>query len=249
MKEGSRQARRWFERYLRDHGYEYVREPRLGREAHVDLLVRRGGVEFVCAIRGFEEPHPIERRFGTGGLVVPTDVMYGPMRAVVDDAAGQLEPLAGSPWPLLVVLANPLHFYVPLTISCVAEAINDVGGERTYLPEVPVTKGFELRSKHPHISAVVMVSERSLLQEHFSRWHNQWRKENPRVVGRALDNAWAASPEAASPAKHKTYLVELLATGSPQTVPVRGSVFDGPRDCHAELVPHRETRSARPGAP
>jgi hypothetical protein len=123
--QGVNEAERWFERYLRDHGYEYEYEPDLGVAKRPDFLARRDGVEFVCEVKGFEEPPPLERRLaGTNqAVMVSADEEYGPMRGAVREAARQLKAFAGSPWPLVVVLANPMGFYVHLSIERLMEAM------------------------------------------------------------------------------------------------------------------------------
>src|SRR5437867_1044014 len=107
---GGNEAERWFERYLREHGYEYEYEPDLGVSTRPDFLVRRGDVELVCEVKAFEQPTPLERRLRGSNHVtaISSDEEYGPMRSAVRDAARQLKSLAGSEYALVVVLANPM---------------------------------------------------------------------------------------------------------------------------------------------
>ena len=97
----------------------------LGVATHPDFLARRDRVEVVCEVKGFAEPTPLERRLAGSKQVVTmrADEEYGPMRGAVREAARRLKPLAGSPWPLIVVLANPMGFWVNLSIVSLVEAM------------------------------------------------------------------------------------------------------------------------------
>ena len=58
---GKNEAERWFERYLRAHGYAYDYEPDLGVSTHPDFLVHRGDVQLVCEVKGFDQPSQLVR--------------------------------------------------------------------------------------------------------------------------------------------------------------------------------------------
>jgi hypothetical protein len=68
IEQGTNEAERWFERYLREQGFEYDYEPDLGVSTHPDFLTRRGDVEVVGEVKGFEEPPALERRLGSTSL-------------------------------------------------------------------------------------------------------------------------------------------------------------------------------------
>jgi hypothetical protein len=98
LEQGKNEAERWFERYMRDHGYEYDYEPDLGVSTRPDFLVWRADAQMVCEVKGFDQPTPLERRLrGTSHTtMISADEEYGPMRNAVREAARQLKPLAGS---------------------------------------------------------------------------------------------------------------------------------------------------------
>lgn len=122
---GKNEAEHWFERYLCAHGYEYEYEPDLGVSTRPDFLVRRGNVALVCEVKGFDQPTPLEQRLRGKNQVVmiSADEEYGPMRNAVREAARQLTPLAGSGYPLTVVLANPKGYRVNLSLKRLVEAM------------------------------------------------------------------------------------------------------------------------------
>jgi hypothetical protein len=184
---GVNDAERWLERYLRDHGYEYEYEPDLGVSTRPDFLVERNGVEVVCEVKGFETPTPLERRLaGTEQpVMVSADEEYGPMRGAVREAARQLKPLAGSDWPLVVVLANPMGFWVQLNIERLVEAMyGNPGYAGRFNPDQGQVEDFQFvygrdgrfRNDHPYISAVAILHERALAREHYDEWRAKWKE-------------------------------------------------------------------------
>jgi hypothetical protein len=248
---GVNEAERWFERYLRDHGYEYDYEPDFGVAKRPDFLIRRARVEIVCEVKGFDRPPALERRLaGTSrAVMVGDDEVYGPMRNSVREAARQLRPLAGSEWPLVVVLANPMGFYVHLSIERLVEAMfGNPGYAGRFDPEEGRVEEFHfeygrdgrLRNDHPYISAVAILHERELAREHYDEWRAHWKQtrpplENPsteEIIAEAVaeQEAWQGSEEAAHVPEGNVYWIDLLTTGSPEAVPVPENVFDGPRD-------------------
>ena len=257
---GTNEAERWFERYLCEHGYEHEYKPSFdGVSTHPDFLARRGGVEMVCEVKGFEEPPPLERRSASGQpVMLSDDEVYRPMRNAVREAARQLRPLAGSPYPLVVVLANPMGFFVDLNIDRLVEAMyGNPGWVGQFNPDEGRVENlrFEygrdgrLRNDHPYISGVAILHERELAREHYDRWWANWKQtreplENPSFDGiiaeaEAAQEAWHASEEAVNVPEGSVYLVEVLTTGSPEAVPVPSNVFDGPRDRRVERVPEQ----------
>jgi hypothetical protein len=185
--QGRNDAERWFERYLIEHGYEYDYEPNFDEvDTHPDFLARRHGVEMICEVKGFEEPPPLERRSVTGQvMMLSADEVYRPMRNAVREAALQLRPLAGSPYPLVVVLANPMGFFIDLNIDRLVEAMYGnpgwVGGlnpDEGRIENLRFEYGRDgrLRNDHPYISAVAILHERELAREEFNRWFAEWKE-------------------------------------------------------------------------
>jgi hypothetical protein len=249
--QGRNDAERWFERYLRQYEYHYIFEPdHLGVPSRPDFLANRGEAELICEVKGFEEAPPLEKRLA--GLnqpaMVSDDEVYGAMRGAVREAARQLKPLAGSPWPLIVVLANPTGFYVHLDLDRLIEAM--YGNPRltgTFNPESGEIEGFEfeygrdgrLRNDHPYISGVAIVHELSLAAEYHAKWLADWKstREQKRTTydeiaaeAVAAHEAWLQSEARIQAPEGEEYWIDLLTTGSPEAVPVPTCVFDGPRD-------------------
>jgi hypothetical protein len=251
VEQGSNEAERWFERYLRERGYEYDYEPDLRVPTRPDFLARRGDVEVVCEVKGFEEAPPLERRLAgvNQPVMVSADEEYRPMRSAVREAARQLKPLADSPWPLVVVLANAMGFHVNLSIESLVEAMfGNPGWTGNFNPDQGQVENFHfeygrdgrLRNDHPYISAVAILHERELAREHYDQWRAEWKKTRDplhypsyeEITAEALaeQKAWRASDASANVPEGNVYWVELLTTGSPDAVPVPENVFDGPRD-------------------
>jgi hypothetical protein len=248
---GVNEAERWFERYLRDHGYEYRYEPDLGVATRPDFLIRRDGAEVVCEVKGFEQTPALERRLaGTNqAVMVGDDEVYGPMRSAVREAARQLKPLAGSERPLVVVLANPLGFLVHLDMERLVEAMfGNPGYAGRFNAEEGRVEDFQfqygrdgrLRNDHPYVSGVAILHEREVLREYYDEWREGWKENRPQLVNPSMDEvidefvaeseAWEVSEEAANAPEGNVYWIDLMTTGSPEAVPVPDNVFDGPRD-------------------
>lgn len=251
-------AERWFERYLREHGFTHQYEPDLADiDTHPDFLARRGDDELVCEVKGFEEVPPLERRLEgvTQPVMVSDEEEYGPARNAVREAARQLKPLDGSPWPLLVVLANPMGFHVNLNLDRLVEAmLGNPGWGGTFNPDEGRVEGMEFqfgrdgrpRNDHPYISAVVILHERELAQEHYTEWRTEWKKTRPPVnakdevdlvsVFMEEQEAWKASEASKNIPDGHAYWVEVMTTGSPSAVALPESVFNGPRDRRIDVI-------------
>jgi len=110
------ESEQWFDEYLDMHGYTYKCEPDLGVPKAPDRLIDRIGIESVCEIKEFGAD-AMTRRWPEGGRQMGTfstsEWMLG-VRRQITNAAEQLEPLSGRGWPLVIVLANPQGFNVPL---------------------------------------------------------------------------------------------------------------------------------------
>jgi hypothetical protein len=84
MKRGQNEAERWFERYLRNHGYEYEYEPDLGIRMKPDFRITRGEGVAVCEIKSFQSVPKLQKRLDTRQPVAAgTDEVYGPLRSAV----------------------------------------------------------------------------------------------------------------------------------------------------------------------
>jgi len=257
VEQGVNEAERWFERYLRTHDYEYEYEPPFDPEipTRPDFIARRGDAELVCEVKGFEEVPPVERRVrgATHPMMLSAREVLGPMRGAVREAARNLKPLAGSPWPLIVVLANPLELKVFLSMDRLTEAmVGDLGVAGAYNPEQGQVENmrFEygrdgrLRNDHPYISAVAILHEHPLAAEYHAEWLAEWKKgreeknrtDDEIAAGAvAAHEAWLESEARANAPEGDVYWIELLTTGYPDAVPVPEDLFNGPRDRRVDV--------------
>jgi hypothetical protein len=256
LEQGKNEAERWFERYLRAHDYEYEYEPDLGVSTRPDFLVRRNDVQLVCEVKGFDQPTPLERRLrGTRQpVMISADEEYGPMRSAVREAARQLKPLAGSEYPLVVVLANPMGYRVQLKLDRLVEAMfGNPGFVGKFNAEKGEVENFEfellrdgrLRNDHPYISAVTILRERLRADDYYNEWRTEWRKtreplDHPTTVQIIAEHeteqvAWNASEASKKVPEGHIYIIEVMTTGSPDAVPVPKNVFDCPRDERVEV--------------
>jgi len=254
--QGKNEAERWFERYMRDHGYDYDYEPDLGVSTRPDFLVWRADVQMVCEVKGFDQPTPLERRLrGTSHTtMISSDEEYGPMRSAVREAARQLKPLAGSGYPLVVVLANPMGHRVNLSLERLVEAmygnpglVGNFNAEKGEVEDFRFELGRDgrLRNDHPYISAVAILRERSRADEYYNEWRIEWKKgrkpldrpttEEIIAEAEAEHAAWNASEASKHVPEGHVYIIELMTTGSPDAVPVPEDVVNCPRDARVDV--------------
>lgn len=155
-------------------------------ETKPDFLIERDGSRAVAEVRQFETTHIRDRPAKSGGYATlsPQEV-YASLRSGILEKAKQVRPLAGGGVPLLVVLANPLNadvvldehhvqaamwgnpgYLIPIdsTTGGPAEGyeaywkLEDYGVFALSLIEDGQMMGWETR--HPHVTAVVVVHER-----------------------------------------------------------------------------------------
>lgn len=239
----------WFDEYVRSHGHDPGDpEPGLGIEKNPDRLIRWNGHEVVCEIKQFES-HPFARVVGRVGTLSMKEVL-NPVRRKVSKAAEQLKPLAGSEWPLVVVLANPKGHPVPLSTDEILWAlfgdpiiqisINTATGAASGPARHTVGRNSRLLFNHQYVSAVVVLRRGSHRQD----WHNAcWertraKQENfdPSDIEAILrlaeqveeaENAALANGEI----EEGDYLFTEVFTATSETaVPLPRDVFDGERD-------------------
>jgi hypothetical protein len=102
-------SEQWFDEYLQTHGYAFESEPDLGVRTRPDRLIERAGFEAICEVKEFTTD-PMRRRWPNGGSQFGSfggQEWFLTVRRTIASAARQLEPLAGDPRPLVIVLANP----------------------------------------------------------------------------------------------------------------------------------------------
>lgn len=174
------------ERMLADYfdinGYKWDPEPDLGIRKHPDFLVTRANDCFVCEVKEFEpkewtptkqELETIAALVGRGVGASPAYFMDDSPRSVCDAikrAAKQLKGLAGSDYPLVIVLANPYCAPVDLAGPDLVEAIAGTLGfkipfdSKTGKQVGPIAdihgRGGKLTNDHQYISAIVGLHRR-----------------------------------------------------------------------------------------
>src|SRR6266536_3832608 len=190
---GKTAAERWFERYLRAHGYSYEYEPDLGVDKRPDFLIERNDVRVVFDVKPFETVPALQKKLegATSAMMLSDDEVYGPMRSAVRQAAKQLKPLADSGMPLVVVLANPLGYRVHLNMEHLIEAMfgnpgfaGPFNAETGTVGEMKFEYGRDgkLRNDHPYISAVMILREIDLAVEYQRSWGEEWTKSRPKLT-------------------------------------------------------------------
>jgi hypothetical protein len=210
----------------------------------------------VCEVKGFDQPTPLERRLrGTDqAVMISADEEYGPMRNAVREAARQLKPLAGSEYPLIVVLANPIGYRVNLSLERLVEAmygnpglVGNFNAENGEVEDFRFELGRDgrLRNDHPYISTVAIVRERPRAEEYYNEWRTEWKKgrqplhrpttEEIIAEAQAEQAAWNDSEASRHVPGGNAYIVELMTTGSPDAVPVPENVFNCARDKRVDV--------------
>jgi hypothetical protein len=238
----------WFDEYVRAHGQDPGEaEPDLGIEKNPDRLITWNGHEVVCEIKQFESNRFARLIGGFGVIAMPS--LLSSVRRKIRDAGEQLEPLADSGMPLVVVLANPQGQPIAFSTQEIIWALygdpvikiplhvedGGPGGEAQHT----VGLNGRLRFDHQYLSAVVALRHR----EHAQDWSDEnWARikaENPidprddDAVFELGKLATAAAQEAEArgeiPEGHY-FFAEVFTTISETAVPLPQDVFDGPGD-------------------
>jgi|GEM_PF-5719424 len=258
---GKTESERWFERYLRAHGYSYDYEPDLGVEKRPDFLIERKDVRVVCEIKAFETVPALQKKLegATQPMMASDDEVYGPMRSAVREASKQLKPLADAGMPLVVVLANPLGYRVHLNIEHLIEAMFGNPGwagrfdaETGTVEEMKFEYGRDgkLRNDHPYISALLILREVDLELEYQHKWSEERNKDRPKLtlgedgiegieaVAKAIEEEladWEEHKRTSDVPSGTQYAVDVLATGSKAAVELPRNVFDCWRDTRTDV--------------
>lgn len=243
-----------FERYLAEHGGEILAyEPDLGTSKRPDYLVRVAGQEVVVEVKSFDTqlrlPVP-----GPGGFVPGPP--FNAVRKKITVAAEQLKGI--SPYPLVVVLANPGHLPLPLSANQMIAAMygdhevtfTDDGLQwrtgrngRLHVDEPDGT----VRGNHPYLSAVAVLR----CTDAADAWATAWLQRD----GGSHPNVFAAYTAALTRAEQSgvhgdTVSLDVFETVSEAAVPLPRNVFTGPTDTrwgrisegrYGPLVPPAET--------
>jgi hypothetical protein len=181
------ESEKLFLSYLETHGYiaEHdldwrERFPDVETAKSPDFLVSRAGDPLAICEQKEWESSPVDRRLAVQrfGSFSSEEVHQTAADAVQDAAREQLRPFAGVGLPLVVVLANPHHRVVPLGpgdmhLSLFGTSDRIVAGPGGLVRRVSDGVGAlaatdangVLYNPHTHLSAVVVVHERTMEQD------------------------------------------------------------------------------------
>jgi hypothetical protein len=243
-----RQSERWFESYCDAHSISVLAyEPDLGAGKRPDYLIAKDEVEVVCEVKEFEATAIDRLRELRQAFTTSQSVELKPIRGQVREAARQLKPLAGSKWPLVVVLANPRGFHVPLDADSLIHALYgdltitfEIGpdGGAVSEPRWGAGRGGRLRNDHPYISAVAALHRGDLELDWWNDWYARERSATPEpeTYEEAFDRWRARAALAERVAKKEEiptgdyFRVDVVRNWSTSAVPLPADVFAGARD-------------------
>ncbi|WP_033823333.1 hypothetical protein [Kitasatospora sp. MBT63] len=214
-----RPAPMWFERYLRERGYPFTREPGLATAAGPGCVVSVAGRTVACAV------------MGSGGAFDLTALLDG-----FEDAAHRLGSARYRGTPCVIVVECSAGGWLHSTAD-ICRRLNrllhgDIPRELHDTPDVPWSpRGDErpeqrLADAYPHISAVAVMARNS----HASQWlrtrivpppkgldsHQGWLHTVITEIGRAPRGGFLS--------------VDTLETLGRSASPLPGEIFDGPTD-------------------
>lgn len=251
----------WFDEYVRGHGHDPGQpEPDLGVVKNPDRLITWNGNQLVCEIKQFTSS-PFSRLLGTArvGALNVSEVL-NPVRRKVGRAAEQLKPLAGSGWPLVIVLADPIGVGVPLSTQEIIWAlygdpvirltIPEEGVDGSHPPEHSVGRNSRLLRNHQYVSAVVALRRGSHRRDWQTACWERLKVAQPNLdltdfnaiarLGDAVDQAEAAAL-ANNEIEEGHYLCADVFTATSETaVALPRNVFDGPRDTRWDYIAETE---------
>jgi hypothetical protein len=237
----------WFEQYCAEHGIEIrAHEPDLGVPTRPDFLVARGGIEVVCEVKEFTTT-PLDQRLQArdGPASFSEAQILKPVRNQVRSAAQNLKPLAGSKWPLVVILANPRRVHVELEPDRLIHALYgdltitfDIGAEGGAVTESRWAAGRNgrLRANHAYLSAVAGLHGGELEQDWWREWNERRRRKSAKVDEDifALARARTAAREKAAQEEDiptgTYYKLDVILNPSEGATPLPADFFAGERD-------------------
>jgi hypothetical protein len=238
----------WFDAYVRAHGQNPGgSEPDLGIGKKPDRLITWKGHDVVCEIKQFEA-NPFDRLVGNFGTMEMRRAL-SPVRRKVMKAAEQLKPLAGSDWPLVVVLANPQGQPVQFSTreiiwSLFGDPIIQIplrvedggsGGDAVHT----VGRNGQIRLQHQYLSAVVALRHRTNAQDWADENWERIKRDHASEPGdyEALSELGKTAMESVEEARARSeipdgeyFYAEVFTTISETAEPLPSDVFDGPRD-------------------
>jgi hypothetical protein len=204
-----------FETYLDDRDVPFLYEPPwaalfgIDVPQNPDFLVDQNRSPVIAEVKQFETKRTTERLRDAGGTTFLDAIdVFGPIRSKMTESAEQLRPFAPLGLPLVAVLANPLDADVDLDYEHVAHAILGnpklrltIGHQRPpdtdesiwaadYGAFCSMTPEGRWVNHSPHVSAVVVVHERTHEQDwsdrtlgfgpRFAYWAKRMRGMPPR---------------------------------------------------------------------
>src|ERR1700727_2259212 len=187
--------------YLETHGYiaEHdldwrERFPEVETTKNPDFLVSRAGeVLAICEVKQWESSR-VDKRLAVhrSGSFSSEEMHKSAADAVQDASREQLRPFADVGLPLVVVVANPLHCFVPLGREDIARSLfyfrtskQTLAGSDGLVRPIDVGALAEadengvIFNPHPHLSAVVVLHERTREQDFFDDERAAMRSPEP----------------------------------------------------------------------
>jgi hypothetical protein len=182
------------------------------------------------------------------------------VRRAIKEAAEQLEPLAGDPRPLAIVLANPNQVVAEITGDKLIEAIEgdlavtfdvstDTGAKVSEHRWVYGEGGCFAEGQAPWVSAVVGVHRGDLRLDWELEYMERWKAENWPQEPKSYDDGvarWEAARTALREALKTEdapsgdyYYLHVVETRNEDAVPLPRNILDAERD--SRWVANRET--------
>jgi hypothetical protein len=258
-------SERRFAAYLHAQGYDWQYEPDYQAaldldhplEQHPDFLVSRGATRVVCEVRQFDLGAVDSKLAGMKSGVLSEKDVYGRARLALIEKARQLESLADSGLPLIIVLSNPLGAFVPMdfqhmtsvlfgnpkwTIPIDTETgraagpgqfiVEDYGA---FLSLFKDEQGERFIWRHPHVSAVATLHHRTHEQDFIDQVMARHPVDDSgfdaaaRAAFAALQEVNSAREKGLVPDGEYQWL-EVYELNGARSTPLPRNFFAGPRD-------------------
>jgi len=222
-----------FERYIAQHGGEILaKEPDLGTRKRPDYLIRLAGHEIVVEVKSFNATVPVPQPGRTEASPSP----FTSVRKKIMDGAAQLKGI--SPYPLMVVLANPRNLPLPLSANQMIAAMygdpeatvtedglwwRTGGNGRLHVEEPDGT----VRGHHPYVSAVGVLRGATTADAAAAVILNQGDGRHTNVLDAFTTAVTQAEPGGV---EGDAVSIDVFETVSTPAVPLPADVFCGPAD-------------------
>jgi hypothetical protein len=254
-----------FAAYLNAHGYDWQYEPDYQAELeleqplqqHPDFLVSRGATRVVCEVRQFDLGSVDRKLAGMKSGVLSEKDVYGRARLALIEKARQLESLADSGLPLVIVLSNPLGAFVPMDFQHMTSVLfgnpkwtipidTQTGGAAgpgqfivedygAFISLFKDEQGERFIWRHPHVSAVATLHHRTHEQDFIDQVMARYPADEnsfdaaARAAFAALQEVNSAREKGLVPDGEYQWL-EVYELDGASSTPLPRNFFAGPRD-------------------